>query len=107
MKPAARLCLRILLWFAGAVILGVLAMLVYMQVNMARHGDGGEMAEGIALIFGILFIAYYFIVFVLGRLMLERGGAHWGWFLVALTAILLAVPILYVLFLASIGSAVA
>ena len=77
LQGPARLCLRILLWLVGAVMLFVVALLVNMELNIARHG-GWEMAEGIGFVFGLLFIVYYSIVLVLGRIMLRRGGPQLG-----------------------------
>ena len=95
MNPAQRLLLRILLWLAGVVIATVLVMLIIMEINVEKNG-GGEMVDGIALVLGLMLIACYTVVLMLGRLLPGRGGARWGWHLLALMMILVFVPMILV-----------
>ena len=95
MNPAQRLLLRMLLWLAGVVIATVLVMSIIMEINVEKNG-GGEMVDGIALVLGLKLIACYTVVLMLGRLLPGRGGARWGWHLLALMMILVFVPMILV-----------
>jgi hypothetical protein len=86
--------LRILLWLIGAVILTVVVLLVIMEVDIEKHG-GGEMVDGVALLIGLMLIAYYSMLLFVGRTLLRRGGAKWGWYLVAVMLLLVFVPPIY------------
>jgi hypothetical protein len=90
----ARVYMRILLWLIGAVILTVIALLIIMEVDIEKHG-GGEMADGLALLIGLMLIAYYAILLFVGRTLLRRGGASWGWYLVAVMLLSVFVPPIY------------
>ncbi len=94
LEGAPRLWLRILLWVGGAVIVAVLVLLVGMEYSISKNG-GGEMVHTLGLMIGLIIIAYYTIVLALGRIMLNRGGASWGWHFVALMMVLVFVPMVY------------
>ena len=91
MASTPRLVLRILLWMTSAVIVAVVALLVIMEYDIEKHG-GGEMVDGFALLIGLMLIAYYAILLFVGRILLRRGGAGWGWYLVAVMLLLVFVP---------------
>ncbi len=94
MTSPQRLCLRILLWIIGAVVAAVIVLLVIMEVDIEKNG-GGEMADTIGLLLGLMIMAYYTVVLILGRIMLNRGVANWGWHFVALMMVLVFVPMVF------------
>lgn len=91
LQGTARLVMRVLLWIMGAAIVAVIAMLVIMEVGIGRNG-GGEMVDSLALLIGLMLIAYYTLVLILGRSILRSGGPRWAWYLVTLVLILVFVP---------------
>lgn len=73
------------------MIPAMLALLISMEYSIEKYG-GGEMVDTIAVLLGILLLVHYAVVFLLGRTMLNRGGARWGWLFVAVMLLLVFVP---------------
>lgn len=83
---------KVLLWFVGLVIIGVVVATVGMEYNVSNNG-GGEMVHSLALLFSLALLAYFGCILLIGRLILRRAAPEWGWHLVALMLILVFGPI--------------
>ncbi len=90
---APRTALKVLLWLTALVIVAVLTMTIGMEYEASRDG-GGEMVHTIGLFLALIVMTYYAIVLMIGRVMLRKGRASWGWHLVTVMLVLVFLPMI-------------
>ena len=100
MDRSQRFVLIGLLWLVGLFVLAVVALILSVEYSISKNGDG-EMADSIALAFGLVTVLYYSLIFFIGNLILRRMNAKWGWHLIALYCLFIFVPILALLKISS------
>lgn len=85
---------KVLLILCALCIALVIAGIIVMEHKAGQNG-GGEMAESIGLLVGLLLLGYYAMVMVLGALLRRQGSARWGWYFLGLLFALLVVPVVF------------
>ena len=63
-----------------------------MTTSWEDQCSNGETGHSNGLMLGLVLVAYYALVFLIGRIMLSRCGERWGWYFVAMIALLVLAP---------------